>query len=64
MLKKVLKMQALQKLGAALCVAMMCTTMGKADGASLQLSLGGGEILNSRQIYGTGNGASVRGNYA
>ena len=64
MLTKTLKKKPLQKLSAALCVSLMCTTVGEADGASLQLSLGGGDVLNSRQIYGTDNGAAVRGSYA
>lgn len=42
MLTKTLKKIALKKLGATIFVSLMCTTVGKADGASLQLSLGGG----------------------
>ncbi len=41
-MKKLFVQKTVQKLGAALCISLMCTTVGKADGASLQLSLGGG----------------------
>ncbi|MDA9566391.1 hypothetical protein N9R76_01165 [Planktomarina temperata] len=45
-------------------IALMCTPTAKADGTTVQLSLGGGDVLNSRQIYGASNKASIRGSYA
>ena len=45
-------------------IFLMSAPAIKAEGKTIQLSLGGGEVLNSRQLYGTTSKAAIRGNYA
>ena len=54
----------LTQLASVACIVLMCTPTVKANGATVQLSLGEGDVLNSRQIYGTSSKASIRGSYA
>ena len=54
----------LTQLASVVCIVLMCTPTVKANGATFQLSLGEGDVLNSRQIYGTSSKASIRGSYA
>ncbi len=54
----------LTQLASVVCIVLMCTPTVKANGATFQLSLREGDVLNSRQIYGTSSKASIRGSYA
>ena len=51
----------LTQLASVVCIVLMCTPTVKANGATFQLSLGEGDVLNSRQTYGTSSKASIRG---
>ena len=59
-----LKKNILTQLASTFSIFLMCMSTVKADSATIQLSFGGGEVFNSRQIYGTSNKAAIRGNYA
>ena len=54
----------LTQLASVVCIVLMCTPTVKANGATFQLSLGEGDVLNSRHIHGTSSKASIRGSYA
>lgn len=56
--------KTLTQVASIVSIVLMCTPTAKADGTTVKLSLGGGDVLNSRQIYGTSSNASIRGSYA
>ena len=56
--------KTLTQLALAVCIVRMCTSTVKANGAIIQLPLGGGDVLNSCQIYGTTSKTSIRGSKA
>ena len=54
----------LTQLASVVCIVLMCTPTVQANGATVQLSLGEGDVLNSWQIHGTTREASIRGSDA
>ncbi|MDC1398217.1 capsule assembly Wzi family protein [Octadecabacter sp.] len=61
---KNLSRKLLTQAALAFGIVLMCAPAIKAESTTIQLSLGGGEVLNSRQIFGASSQAAIRSSYA